>query len=68
MNLTPRQIKSAIEGIQQVIDKKRERLAIEPERLKRNLLKSQIKGRERIIESLEKQLPCQPQNKNSKEP
>lgn len=54
--LTPRQIRSAIEAIQHVIDSKRQRLEAEPERLKRNLLKAQIKGRERIIQSLEKKL------------
>lgn len=52
---TPRQIKRAIEDIQYIVDKKKEELKAEPDRLKRNLLRNQIEGRERTIQQLQSQ-------------
>lgn len=50
--MTNKQRLSIISETQDIIDRKRKQLQKEPERLKRNLLNAQIKGREAMLQKL----------------
>jgi hypothetical protein len=50
--LTTRQNKQLIEDLQRIVDRKTEKLVAVQNQMEANLLKAQIKGRQRVIDKL----------------